>query len=104
MAESLADLVRPAGGQGALLALFLRLAGYTPAVAGDGLEAVAVAERFQPQVVLLNPGLPGLDGIETGWRIRQIPGLERVTLIAGFTRVFLKPLDFRQLEESLTGR
>ena len=40
--------------------------------ASDGLEAVQLAEQMQPTVVLLDIGLPGLNGIETGVRIRRV--------------------------------
>ena len=39
--------------------------------ASDGLNAVQAAEKLQPTVVLLDIGLPGLDGIQAGGRIRK---------------------------------
>jgi two-component system, NarL family, response regulator NreC len=40
--------------------------------ATNGLEAVQLVERMQPTVVLLDIGIPGLDGIEAGERIRKL--------------------------------
>jgi DNA-binding response OmpR family regulator len=55
----------------------LRLWGYEPAAAYDGAEALAVAARFRPDVVLL-----GLDGCEVARCLRRLPGLETVVVIA----------------------
>jgi DNA-binding response OmpR family regulator len=38
----------------------------------DGLKAVQAAERLQPTVVLLDIGLPGLNGIQAGGLIRRV--------------------------------
>lgn len=40
--------------------------------ASDGLEAVEHAQRLQPDLILLDIGLPGLNGIEAARRIREI--------------------------------
>jgi len=43
--------------------------------AADGLEAVRKAEQHQPDVILLDVGLPGLNGVEAGRRISHVaPG------------------------------
>ena len=48
---------------------------------GDGLAAVAVAGKLQPDLIVLDIGLPGLNGIETARRIRQLaPGVKIVFL------------------------
>jgi two-component system, cell cycle response regulator len=44
---------------------------YEVAGASTGEDAVALARSFQPDVVLLDFQLPGMDGIETGIRIKQ---------------------------------
>ena len=44
--------------------------GYVVESVGDGREAVEVARRFDPAVVILDLGLPGLDGVEVARRIR----------------------------------
>lgn len=53
------------------LALLLRLQGNSTRTAHDGLEAVAVAEEFRPDVVLLDIGLPKLNGYDAARRIRE---------------------------------
>lgn len=55
------------------LKMLLDMKGNSTEAAYDGLEAVEVAERFRPEVILLDIGLPKLDGYETCKRIRQQP-------------------------------
>src|SRR5262245_18941638 len=55
------------------LKMLLDMKGNSTQVAHDGLEAVEVAERFRPDVVLLDIGLPKIDGCEACRRIRQHP-------------------------------
>ena len=64
------------------LAKLLRKNGHEVRAAYDGLEAVAAAAAFQPQVVLLDIGLPKLDGYEAARRIRASPGNGDVVFIA----------------------
>jgi signal transduction histidine kinase/ActR/RegA family two-component response regulator len=93
----------------ASLALLLQLKGHDTRIAEDGLEAVAVAGDFRPDAVLLDIGLPRLDGYEAARRIRQLLSDKRVLLIAatgwgqqadrersqaaGFDRHLVKPAD-----------
>lgn len=64
------------------MAVLLRLAGHDVRTARDGLEALAVAEQFLPDVALLDLGMPRMDGYETATRMRGGPGGACVTLIA----------------------
>lgn len=64
------------------LALLLRLQGHETRVAYDGRAAVAEAERFRPEVVLLDLGLPKLDGIQACRRIRAEPWGRSMTIVA----------------------
>lgn len=70
------------------LATLLRLIGHEVRVVYDGPAGLAVARAFQPEVALLDIGMPGMDGIELGRRLRREPGLERMLMIAltGFGR------------------
>jgi CheY-like chemotaxis protein len=55
------------------LGMLLRLTGNQIRTAHDGLEAVQAAEGFRPDVVLLDIGLPRLNGYEAARRIRGQP-------------------------------
>ena len=84
--------------------------GYEVAEASDGLEAIEVFHEQNPDVVLLDITMPGLDGFEVLRRLRQISGLpiimlsgRRATgdkvraLSAGADDYLTKPFDLREL-------
>jgi CheY-like chemotaxis protein/two-component sensor histidine kinase len=99
------------------LAMLLKIAGSEIRTAYDGLEAVRVAAEFQPEVVLLDIGLPKLDGHEVAERIRRERWGRRACLIAvtgwsdesdrarsraaGFDHHLVKPLDTAHLAQLL---
>jgi signal transduction histidine kinase len=101
------------------LALLLSIVGQTVATARDGLEALAQFEQFGPEVVVLDLGLPGLNGYEVARRIRAMhhptpPVLvaltgwgqdedRRRTVEAGFDHHLVKPVDFDALKALLAG-
>jgi CheY-like chemotaxis protein len=58
------------------------LAGPAPAAAHDGGEALAAAERFRPDVTLLDIGLPELNGYEVCQRLRREPWGKSMTIVA----------------------
>jgi CheY-like chemotaxis protein len=100
----------------ASLALLLGLAGHRATVVGSGPAALAAAGREQPDAILLELRLPGLDGCEVARRLRTggckarliavtTCGLEddlRRSQEAGIERHFLKPADPAELLSSLT--
>ncbi len=55
---------------------------YDIRVATDGLQAIAIAEQFQPEVVLLDIIMPKLNGFETAKHIRSQPWSRGIVLIA----------------------
>jgi CheY-like chemotaxis protein/two-component sensor histidine kinase len=64
------------------LVTLLRMFGHEVQMAHDGIAAVETAARFRPDVVLLDIGLPRLNGYEVAQRIRQEPWGPGVVLIA----------------------
>ena len=63
-------------------AVFLSLAGHEVKAVGDGLEALASAPVFAPDVVVLDIGLPGMDGYEVARRLRLVPETRASLLVA----------------------
>ena len=66
------------------MGMLLRLMGNDVRIASDGLEAVEQAAVFQPDIVLLDIGMPRLDGYEAARRIRN-QGWARDTLLVAVT-------------------
>jgi CheY-like chemotaxis protein len=64
------------------LAALLRLFGHEVHVALDGEQALEIASTMHPQVVLLDLGMPRMDGYELAQRVRQHPQGRHVTLAA----------------------
>ena len=64
------------------LAVMLRMQGHEVQVAQDGLHALDIAPTFQPQVVMLDLGMPRLNGFETATRMRRQPWGRNLPLIA----------------------
>ncbi len=67
------------------LALMLDLEGYDVRTAADGLEALEIAEEFQPDVVLLDIGMPGIDGYETAKRISSRDRTVLIVIVTGYS-------------------
>jgi PAS domain S-box-containing protein len=101
------------------LAVLLEFGGHHTYKAHDGLAALEAAERLRPDAVLLDIGLPGLNGYEVCRRIRQTPWGKQLTLVAltgwgqdedrdrsrdaGFDAHMVKPVDFDALLELLAS-
>ena len=64
-----------------LLRYNLEKAGYQVQTAEDGLRAVETARKFQPDLVLLDIMMPGIDGVETCRRIRELPEIQKTFVI-----------------------
>ena len=64
------------------LALVLRAYGDDVRIAADGPAALALAQAEAPDAMLLNLGLPGMDGYEVARRLRQLPLPKRPLLVA----------------------
>jgi two-component system CheB/CheR fusion protein len=93
--------------------MLLELRGHEIQTSMDGLSAIKAAQIFKPEVILLDIGLPGMDGHEVARRLRQLPETKNVLLIAlsgygqtedlrkskeaGFDHHLVKPADIDQL-------
>ncbi|HEY2909428.1 MAG TPA: ATP-binding protein, partial [Gemmataceae bacterium] len=66
----------------ASMAMMLTMTGNEVRTAHDGLEAVAAARDFHPQAVLMDVGMPRLNGYEAARRIRELPDGQSVIIIA----------------------
>ena len=64
------------------MADMLRLLGNEVCTAHDGMEAVAVAEAFRPQIILMDVGMPRLNGLDATRRIREQPWGTEVVILA----------------------
>ncbi|HUY89466.1 MAG TPA: ATP-binding protein [Pirellulales bacterium] len=64
------------------LQLLLKHLGYVVRAVHDGVEALEVAAQFRPRIVLLDIGLPGMDGYEVARRLRAQPEGEERVLVA----------------------
>ena len=96
------------------LAKVVAMAGHHVRTAYDGERALSVVEAFQPGIVLLDIGLPGLNGYQVAERIRGNPAVRDAKLVAvtgwgqaedrrrsseaGFDLHFVKPVDLNLLQ------
>jgi PAS domain S-box-containing protein len=101
------------------LSALLEMNGHTTRVANDGYQAIEMARDFQPQVVFLDIGLPGMNGYEVARKLRETPGMERAYLVAltgwgtredrersseaGFDHHLTKPADMNTVETLLAN-
>ncbi|HET9212235.1 MAG TPA: ATP-binding protein [Thermoanaerobaculia bacterium] len=100
-----------------LLGTLLEMAGHSIQVAHTGPSALEAAAAFRPDAIILDIGLPGLDGYQVAQRLRGDPALKSVTLIAatgygqeedlrrsrevGFDQHLVKPIDPGELQRLL---
>ena len=103
---------------GESLAMLLRVLGADVALAHSGRQALECVGTFQPDVVLLDIGMPGMDGYEVARRIRANPATRGIQLIAltgwgqdedrqrsaaaGFNHHLVKPADVDKLRQLLS--
>lgn len=99
--------------------MLLSLSGHEVRSAKDGLQALHAAAEFRPEVVLLDIGLPLMDGYEVARRLRQMPESAGALLVAltgygqqgdrergrdaGFDKHMLKPVDPHALARVIDG-
>ena len=96
----------------------LELSGYQVSEAVNGLEAVNLAERETPNIILMDLSLPIVDGLAATRRIRELPNLATVPIIAvsahdtadfhaealaaGCDAYITKPVDYTELEDLIS--
>jgi PAS domain S-box-containing protein len=102
------------------LQMLLEMNGHTVEVAYDGPTALQMIEHSNPDVVLLDLGLPGMDGVEVARRVRALPRVGETLIVAvtgwgqdedrhrtsaaGFDMHLTKPIDWHQLAPILASR
>jgi CheY-like chemotaxis protein len=93
----------------------LEMSGYQVVEAINGEEAVRLASEEQPQIILMDLSLPLIDGLTATRRIRSVPNLSKVPIVAvsahdtadfhsdalaaGCDAYITKPIDYPELEE-----
>ena len=102
-----------------MLSMLLSGKGHETYVALDGTAALAAAATFQPHIGLLDLSLPGMSGYELALRLREMPGLSRIRLVAvtghgsdahrararaaGFDEHMLKPVNLQAVAAVLAS-
>jgi CheY-like chemotaxis protein len=106
------------GAAGLLAVLLTELGAQEVETAQDGPSALQKIREWHPEIVLLDIGIPGMDGYQVAKAVRDMPGLDDVTLIAltgygrdedrrrsreaGFDLHLVKPVTSEELEQVLT--
>lgn len=101
------------------LRVLLELLGHNVRTAHSGTAALECAREFRPEVAFLDIGMPGMSGHEVAQRIRQMPELKGIILVAqtgwgqeedrrrsaaaGFDHHLVKPVDFAALQNVLSA-
>jgi CheY-like chemotaxis protein len=101
------------------LALLLEISGHVVRTAHDGLQAIAATAEFRPDVVLMDIGMPNLNGYDAARQIRAQPGGEHLVLVAvtgwgqeedrrrtqtaGFDGHLVKPVDYAAVVQLLSS-
>ena len=97
------------------LAMMLNLTGHTAEAVYGSTQALAHVAEFQPEVILLDIGLPGMDGYEVARRLRATGNMARIVALtgygqsedvergkrAGFDAHLIKPVDLQSLLRNL---
>jgi CheY-like chemotaxis protein len=102
-----------------VLAMLLESIGVNAQTVNGGSAALAAIPNYQPNVILMDIGMPGMDGHEVARRIRAQPQFNGIKLVAltgwgqekdrrdsskaGFDHHLTKPVDFKVLKDLITG-
>ncbi|MEP6780910.1 MAG: PAS domain S-box protein, partial [Gemmatimonadaceae bacterium] len=101
------------------LVMYLQLTGHDARSVYDGLEALEVAQKFRPDLILLDIGMPRLNGLDAARRIRESAWGKQIVLVAlsgwgqpedrrqsaeaGFDTHLVKPIERDTLSQLLIG-
>jgi CheY-like chemotaxis protein len=104
---------------GDTLAMLLRIKGHDVSTARDGFEAIRLASEFNPEVILMDVGMPKLNGYDATRQIRELPQGRNIYIVAltgwgqasdiassfeaGCSAHLVKPVDFAALDELLAA-
>jgi CheY-like chemotaxis protein len=96
------------------LGWMLELMGHEAIIAHKGVDAIALAPKILPHLILLDIGLPGMSGFDVCRTLRPLPGLEKTMFVAqtgwgqdehrrmsreaGFHHHLVKPIDMKMLQ------
>ncbi len=97
------------------LAMYFEMQGFEVSTANDGEEAIGATRTWNPDIILMDIGMPRMDGKEAARHIRRLPGGDRITMVAltgwgqekdrketaaaGFDRHLVKPVEPTILRE-----
>lgn len=98
-----------------MLKILLKMDGYNVVVANDGESAIQAAQEHQPEVALLDIGLPNKDGYQVARELRgKLPSIKLIAISgwgqeeykrrsveAGFNHHLVKPIDVEELRQLL---
>ncbi len=100
------------------LAMLLRLSGHDVRTVNDAFKVLGAAETYRPELILLDIGLPGMDGYEIARRLRKQPWASQTKLVAltgyasaedrrraelaGFDHHLVKPAQFDALTKLIS--
>lgn len=104
---------------GDTLCMLLRLKGHDVSTARDGVQAIDLAAEFRPEIILMDVGMPKLNGYEATRRIREMPGGRDIFIVAltgwgqasdiarsleaGCSAHLVKPVNFAALDQLLAS-
>ena len=93
----------------------LEMSGYRVVEATNGREAVEIASEVRPRIILMDLSLPFIDGLAATRRIRSLPSMRNVPIVAvsahdtadfhsealaaGCNAYITKPIDYSELED-----
>ena len=97
--------------------LYLSWRGHEVTIVHDGSAALEAAEGYRPEVILLDIGMPGMNGFEVARRLRELGRIPKVRIIAvtgwgkaedrersraaGFDMHLMKPVELSQVQQAL---